>query len=434
MGHEAVAVHGNNQGSRKAYVCHLTNKMKILLYDHGLNTEIGIKLAQAGHTVGYFSEWREAFPRCVNESVGKGLEGLERVDNFLTAAERSDLICCFDTNSSDIVQHMRSIGKRCFGAGKAEKLELDRSFTKQVLLEAGLAIGKYRKIKGVDNLIDYLRKEKDKWVKIDGQFRGDNETFHHSDWQKTMAGELGALLMSFGARSNEIEFLVEDPLDSKCEVGYDGFYTNGRFTDGLVGYESKDKSYVAVFRKYNEMPFCLRDTNEKIKFVFQDAGPTTATIFSTELRLTNEKEYYLIDPCVRAPHPPTAAELEHFENFAECVLDGTNPIPSAKYSCVVEVKSDELREHWCEVEFAYRYRHLVKLARACRIDKTFYALPGSPIACNVVGLGNTFALAKAECIKVLDTVKVPGMSYDLDSLDLLEEETIPTGEKHGIKF
>jgi hypothetical protein len=35
---------------------------------------------------------------------------------------------------------------------------------------------------------------------------------------------------------------------------------------------------------------------------------------------------------------------------------------------------------------------------------------------------------------VLDTVRVPGMEYDLDSLDILEEKTIPAGEKLGIKF
>jgi hypothetical protein len=61
-------------------------------------------------------------------------------------------------------------------------------------------------------------------------------------------------------------------------------------------------------------------------------------------------------------------------------------------------------------------------------------LPGSVIACNVVGLGNTIESAKNECVKVLDTVKIGGMHYDLDSLDLLIEETIPAGRKLGIEF
>ena len=427
--------------------------MKILVYDHGLNTEAAIKLSEAGHSVGYYSEWREAFPRCVNESVGLGLEGLERVNGLMLACERADMICCFDTNSDDLVEYWQTrslldddrqgYDKAIFGAGRAETLEKDRSFLKDILRAAKQPIAKYKIIKGVDALIDFLRlpANENVFVKIDGQFRGDNETFHHETWLKTMAGELGALLMSFGAYSNKVEFMVEWPIESIVEVGYDGFAARGGYTDGLVGYESKDKSYAAVFRKYNDMPKCLVDANKAVAPVFVDSG--TPTIFSTELRGKAKDKWYLIDPCVRAPHPPLAAELEHFKNFANvvCALAGVagdmrwiNPIPTTLYSCAVEVKSDELKEHWCDVEFDRKYRHLVKLQRACKIDGTYYALPGSVVACNVVGLGSTFKAAKAECIKVLDTVRVPGMEYDLDSLDILEEKTIPAGEKLGIKF
>jgi hypothetical protein len=415
--------------------------MKILVYDHGLNTEAAIALAAAGHTVGYYSEWREAFPRCVNESVGLGLEGLERVNKFLTAADRSDMICCFDTNSDDVVEFFKqqSSSLPVFGAGSAEPLEKDRSLLKDILKAAKLPVAKYQIIKGVDSLIDFLRKPENKnvFVKIDGQFRGDNETFHHENWQQTMADELGHLLVSFGAFSKKVEFMVEWPVESKCEVGYDGFACNGSFTDGLIGYESKDKSYAAVFREYNKMPACIQLTNNAVSAVFSRSR--TPTIFSTELRLKSKDDYYLIDPCVRAPHPPLAAELEHFSNFAEVVTTLAqgqllNPTPTAKYSVAVEVKAESMRDHWYDVKFDARFRHLIKLQRACRVDGTYYSLPGSVVVCNVVGLGNTLKAAKAECIRALDTVKVAGMEYDLDSLDLIEEETIPAGVKMGIEF
>ena len=327
-----------------------------------------------------------------------------------------------------------------FGAGFAERLEQNRSLLKDILKAGHLPYAKYEIIKGVDSLIDFLRKPANEhvYVKIDGQFRGDNETFHHETWAKTVAGELGALLMSFGAYAAKVEFMIEWPIESECEVGYDGFAYDGRFTDGLIGYEAKDKSYAGVFCKYSSMPKEMQRANEVVASVFKASG--TPTIYSTELRITKKKTWYLIDPCVRAPHPPLAAELEHFRNFAAVVialakgLDHVQPFPTAKYSCVVEVKSDELKEHWCDVAFDPKFRHLIKLQRACRIDDVYYALPGSVIACNVVGLGDTFKAARAECIKVLDTVRVPGMEYDLDSLDILEEKIIPAGRKMGIEF
>ena len=416
--------------------------MKITVYDHGLNTEAAIKLASAGHTVAYYSEWREAWPKCVNESVGLGLDGITRVNDFFAAAERSHLVCFFDTNSADVLLHFRREHPDVliFGAGDAEKLERDRSFCKELLKAQNLPIAPYQLIKGVDKLIDHLRdpKNKDRWVKIDGQFRGDNETFHHEDWDTTMSGDLGSLLMAFGPMSNSIEFMVEEPIKSQAEVGYDGFASRGLYTDGLVGYESKDKSYFGAFTTYSKMPKCIKDSNHAVSAVFENSF--TPTIFSTELRLTGKDDKpYLIDPCVRAPHPPLAAELEAFGNWSQVVTDlasgkFTNPAPTAKYACVVEVYSSQCKEHFCKISFDEKYRHLVKLQRACKIGSDYWTLPGSVIACNVVGLGNTIEKAKAECVKVLDTVKCGGMTYDLDSLDLLVEETIPAGRKMGIDF
>ena len=58
------------------------NSKKILVIDTGLHTEHAAKLAQDGHKVYYFSEWRETFPQKKKMLIGEGIDGIERVQNW----------------------------------------------------------------------------------------------------------------------------------------------------------------------------------------------------------------------------------------------------------------------------------------------------------------------------------------------------------------
>src|ERR1035437_10221407 len=411
--------------------------MKILVVDHGLCTEAAIKLAEDGHTVGYHTPaYALAFPKCVNSAMGLGLKGLERVDNFWSAVDRADLIVSFDTFSQDELDYCLKHKKPIFGPGPAENLEHDRAKTKTWLKTKGLPVGPYTVCHGMTELIHTLKTTKDVWVKID-RFRGDVETFHHKDWLTTRNNILGPLLSSFGPYGEKIDFILEEPIESDIEVGFDGFVIKGDIAmPGLIGFEDKDKSYIGRVVHESDIPEPLCVVNDALEDYFTDLE--TSSLFSTEIRIGKDGKGYLIDPCIRAPHPPLAVELEMYGNFADLVTgaNDTNNVPDMldQYGCAVEIYSSESSEHWLRLDFDYKYRDQIKLQQACMIDGVFYSLPGSFIVATVVGTSSTVDKAIAECCKALETFKCEGMHHDINSLHKIKDVMIPAGEKKGIKF
>lgn len=405
--------------------------MKLLIYDHGLCTEIAVTLARAGHTVAYHSPaYSRAFPKSAEAKIGYGLEGVERVDNFWQAVDRADMVICPDTFSADIVYELRKRGKPYFGAGDAEVLEHDRAEMKTLQKRLGLPVGPYKVIHGIEALADYLKSHDDVWVKIN-QFRGDIETFHHETWDSSQAQFIGRMMIDFGANAPNIEFLVEQPIEG-IEVGFDGFCIDGEYPmPCLVGYEAKDEGYLGA--TCNELPKPLSLVNEKLSKIFRQYK--SKTIFSTEVRIDDSGKGYLIDPCVRAPHPPLAVELEAFQNFDKLItLQADKTKTGVKYWAALELKSDWVEDHWTEVTFPAHLRQLVKLQQACRLDGHYYALPGSFVIATVIGSGSIMETAIKNCKAVAHEVDARGLYFNEACLDKLANETVPAGRKAGVSF
>jgi hypothetical protein len=148
--------------------------MKILVYDYGLCTEHAIRLARDGHMVFYYVPWQDAFPQSTKALIGEGLEGLHRIKDFWDYIDKVDIIVFFDNYCGDLVDYLRKKGYKVFGAGSAEKLELDRIKQKEILKTVGLPVGEYEVIHGLSALREYLKENEDKYVKINA-FRGDVE-------------------------------------------------------------------------------------------------------------------------------------------------------------------------------------------------------------------------------------------------------------------
>jgi hypothetical protein len=162
---------------------------------------------------------------------------------------------------------------------------------------------------------------------------------------------------------------------------------------------------------------------------------------SYEARFDKEGKGYLIDPCIRAPHPPLAVELEVFDNFADIVIGGANgkairpAIPAGiKYGAAIEVKSSWVEEHWCELNFPAKNRRFVKLQKACKVNDKYWALPGSFVVATCVGFGATPEQAASMAKKITSEFKCEGMYYDEASLDQLVSKTLVEGKKYGIQF
>lgn len=408
--------------------------MKILVNDHGLCTEAAIKLVQAGHKVAYFVPWAADFPE-LNSVVGRDLDGLDRVENFSAALERCDLVACFDTFSEDREQQALKSGKLVWGARGAEKLELDRVFMKQLQEKLKLPTQPWEVITGINALVTYLKTHKNKWIKSTGKHRGLIETFYHSTWDETRSMELGQLMVDFGPIAETTEFLIEDPV-GECEPGFDGLVVAGQYlSPHIIGYEDKDETYLGHITSIFPTP--LHTVTRALLPILKSYG--SSSFVSFEIRIDSSQTPYLIDPCIRAPHPPLACELESFSNFADIITEGArgNAIAvksPAKYTAAIEIKSDWVQNHWAKLEFPERNRRWVKLQKACKVGSDYWALPGSFVVATCVGMGDTPEKAAAQAMKVASEVKVKGMYYDEASLDKLVKKTAPEGVKYGIPF
>lgn len=409
--------------------------MKILVYDFGLCTEHAIRLARDGHTVFYFVPWADAFPKSTKALIGEGLEGLTRIKNFWDYVDKVDIIAFFDTHCGDLVKYLRDKGYKVFGAGEAELLELDRIKQKEILKKVGLPVGEYKVCHGLKELREYLESFEDKYVKLN-IFRGDLETFHHKDYKSSLP-LLDHLAYELGAKQDQIDFIVEDTIEG-VEPGYDGFVIDGNYPEiTLYGYELKGAGYIGRVCFDKQLPQALRLINQKLASFFKVTN--ARTMFSTEVRVGEDRKGYLIDPCVRAPMPiPSAIEIEIYKNFSDIIIQGAQgklvkPQPIAKYGVGVCLESEWAQNHWLEVEIPKEIRQWVKLRMACKIDDKYYAVPGFTSICSVIGLGNTIDEAIEKCKKRVELIDAYLIEKDVGGLEKIKE-IIEEGRKFGISF
>jgi hypothetical protein len=402
---------------------------KLVIYDHGLNTELAVTLAAEGNIVGYFTPESAAFPKSANSVIGTGLEGVTRIDNWEQAVERADVIVCPDTFCGSLVDDLQRRGRHVWGAGtRGERLEQDRHYMDGLQRSLGLPTPKRELIRGVTKLIERLKTEKDVWVKL-SRFRGDKETFYHEDYSSSQAQFLGQMFVDFGA-NDDLEFIIEKPIKNVVEVGDDRLVVDGTFlSPRVIGYEAKDAAYLG---------FVTEQACPVLDAVNKALAPTLSrarTFFSTELRGD-----MLIDPTVRCPHPPLSVMLALFQNIGQAVVEGAQGnvielLPKAQYGAGVIIYSDWADHHWCELSFPPAMRRYIKLQRAYRdASGKYWALPGQSIVATCVGIGDTPALAISHAKKVADSIKCAGAEHDASALDKLLEETVPAGKKAGIPF
>jgi len=414
------------------------SKKSVLLYDYGLCTEFAVRLARDFGKVYYYCSWEDAFPKSNKALIGEGLEGIERVLNFWDYVDKVDLICFFDTYNADIVDYLRNKGYRVFGAGRAEIIENNRWQTRELQKELGLPTQDTKRIIGIDNLIEYLKKNKKKWIKLN-QFRGDIETFYHETYDETEAQFLGILMNETGAKGKTLEFVVEDEV-GEVEPGYDGWVIDGQYPPmAMYGYEQKGTGYIGKISTYENMPEAIRLINDKLAYVFRRLK--ARTLFSTELRVDKKGKGYLIDPCVRAPMPvPSAIHLEIWRNFSEIIWYGAGgeiiePLPIAKYGAGICMESGWAQEHWTHIEIPPEIRQWIKLRMAFKTkDNHFYALPGFESLGSVIGLGNTIEEAINKVKQRASQIKAKELTYSISGLQEIATKTIPTGRRYGINF
>lgn len=404
-----------------------------IVYDKGLYTFLAQKLGEEFEKVYYYIPSAEPYPKSPKREIGKGLPEIERVYSFWDHVDKCDLVVFFDCYEGDFQDWLREKGYRVFGAGKAEKLELDKVFFLEYLEKVGLDVPRTFRAEGLEELTSYLKGKGQKWLKT-SYTRGDFET-ERFDGMHHLKSFLDDLRYRIGTRAEDIEVLVQDPIKSEAEVGYDGFCVDGAFTDHcMTGYEVKDKGLVAKISETT--PKILADVNQKVSpYMKRYRGH-----WSTEIRISPSGRAYFIDPTCRAPSPPSELMCEMYKNYPEIVwkiAGGEMPEiqPAAQYGAEIILTSSWHEQHEICVEFPPDLKPYVKLKNVKKEGGHYYCVPNENGAFfgAVIATGKTMEAATKLCLERAEQIKAKWMEID-HAVFQTAAEAVKAGEKFGVKW
>jgi hypothetical protein len=395
-----------------------------LVIDNGIFVEFARRLAEDFGRVLYFAPWATGYPTSRGLLIGAGDETYERIDDFWPYVEDDsvDIYVFPDCYEGGLQSYLRSAGKRVWGCGLGAELELDRPKAKDILAKAGIPIGDYKEIVGLDALRKYLKTHEDAWIKINST-RGDMETFHAPTYEK-IEPRLDELEHTLGAKKKIMRFVVEAGIPDAIEAGYDGFTIDGKFPKvGITGIEVKDKGYVGRTTKYKDIPPEVRAVNDALVPNFK--GYTYRGFFSSEVRISKDGKGYPIDLTARAGSPPSELYQNMIENLGEIIWYGAEgilvePEYVAPWGAEVLLHSDWADKNWAHIHFPDDLRRNIKLRNYTIIEGEHYIVPqlcGMPEVGAVVATGKTAKQAIEEAKRIAALVEGYYLEAPIEAMD-----------------
>ena len=395
---------------------------KVRVWDSGGHgVEHAVRLARDFGTVEYFTPWAEMGPTLDKRSIGKGMEGVTRIQDFLLDKRSVDLFYFVDAGAGDMAQDLRDDGFRVFGAGKAEELELDRMLMRKVQHELGLPTQHTVKIKGCRKLQEYLAKHPNKVVKLD-VVRGDMESFV-SDKLFLVDQQIHKMKFDFGPFKDDFEFVVEDKIDG-AEIGFDGFFTGTDFLlPCLWGLEHE----YAYLGKYDfELPPLLSNVMYRLSKLLESYQYRGA--ISVEVRCPSRDKAYLIDMTCRYPYPLSVIYTESIKNYSEVIMgvasgEQVELEPVAPYVGMCSLLTHYTEKAWTLLEGAKADRKHVKMERVAKYDGEYYAVRGEDNGFTIIGLGSSIDSVVGEIKERAEGVNCHGLEKDtIGQIDKAQEE------------
>ncbi len=386
-------------------------------------------------SVYYYMPWKSAFPKRSDACVGEGIPGVERIYDFWDYVGNADLIIFPDVYDADLQVFLRKQGKRVWGSGNTEWLELDRMSTRKLQKELKVAAPPTKRIVGIEKLKDHLKEHNDLWVKVSA-FRGDQETWHHIKYF-TSEPFLNDLARGYGPLGESMEFVVEDNIEG-VEIGYDGYTVDGQWPDkSLFGIEVKDLGYLGVIKPYAKLPEQIQEVNSKFAPILKEGK--CRSFVSFEMRINKSREPVVIDPCMRCGSPCFEVWQELYENLAEIFWYGAegkmvNPKPIAKWAVMAMIHCSYATKNWTPLFIPPKVRKYVKIRNLTQVGGHSYFVPQRselPEIGAVIGMGDSMQEAIDQMEEVEDQVDGYQVIIHKDSLDKAKEAA-EQAEKYGI--
>ena len=398
-----------------------------IVIDSYLFAELAIKLAESFGRIQYFAEClHDPFPDEKKGKVGSGFPGVERVLDWESHVDENDIFIFPDINWGPTQILLESMGKRVFGSRNGDQLENYRDKTKELMKKLGLAVGPYRVIIGLPELRKYLKTVKDKYLKVN-LWRGNGETRRSTNY-RIIETLLDRWEFELGPLKYTEQFIIEDDLPDKMEIGSDRYNADGVFPKSfLSGIEIKGMGYAGVFKNESELPKELLTFSNAIAPTLKEAG--YRGFISDEIRVGKDRVPYMIDLCCRAPSPPSDLYLEMYENLADIIWNCAEgkivePIVKHKFGIQANIYADWSEFNFQCIEFPEKYRKNIKMRYAMKTKEGYYILPfkGNTRLCAVVNTGDSFEEAAEGIVKIQDEIKSFDKDFSIETLDQVKDE------------
>ncbi len=414
--------------------------MKIVTIDNGLYVPHCESLSDGGkNDVIYCKPWAKPFPDLSDWAVGHGYGALKKEVWFFDHLMDADMIVNMDVSGGDLIHFLKQVlpNKSIFGSGRGERLEHDRVYFKQWLEHFKLPVGPYKVITGLTNLAKYLEKNPNKFIKTN-IFRNEMESYFFGKWEddKYLLDEKAVTL---GVLKETYTFIVEEPIECACELGFDGFFSGGEYIPFTWGPEIAKNLYVGkVINDIDEMPDCLSNTLHTITPLLTRMDYRGA--LSTEERVISKDESYFIDFCARIPAPLGQIYPVAIKNWADLVYQ-----IGLKKQVDIECEYDYVGAFALSAEHAADHnvkmmvdpKHLkdVRFQTISQNKDGYFAVKGNTSVCVLVAGGKS----PVEVLERLKEAKEYVNAYSLekdpvDGIDAQFEEAMDGMKSIGIKF
>lgn len=414
--------------------------MKFLVTDNGLYTCQAEALSDNGkNEVRFCTPWSKPFPTYADYAIGKNYGNLKKELYFFDHIQSADCIVNFDVPQNDLMNYLKKVhpDKSIFGAGLGERLENDRVMFKQWLEKLGLAVNKYEVIVGLTNLKNYLKNNPKKFVKTN-IFRNDMESFYFSNW-KDDRYLLDEKLVVLGMHAEEYTFIVEEPIETECEIGYDGFFSNGKYIPFSYGYEICKNLYIGkVVEDMEELPEPLYETLDAFQGLLNRMDYRGS--LSTEERIVSPSEHYFMDFCARIPAPLGQIYPIAIKNWPELVYkigkkEDVKVECDSQYVGAFALSSEHAADHYVKIMVEDKHLKDVRFQMVSQNEDGYFAVKGNTAIVVLVAQGESSDEVLNKLLEAKDYVEAYGLEKDdIDGIQKQAQEAIKGGQKVGIKF
>ena len=409
----------------------------------GSYVNVAMELNNFFEKVYYHSVNQNPFPMKSMSSIGIGYDDIERIDDFWSNIDLFDIIIFPDIYFKDWGYRLRVLGKQVWGGCPSEELETDRKLFKEELQSVGLSIAPTEYIIGIDDLIDKLKTRTDVWLKI-SYFRGQMETYHHINMNQSSIW-LENLKVSLGPLGKSQEFIIETPIESIAEVGFDGYTINGILPNECIwGIETKDCAYIAKHCPIIELPQPILEVNSKFEPVLQKYKHNG--FYSNEIRVGKNGINYYTDPAMRAGSPPSNSYLGWITNWDEIITNGvegimTEPVFSNLYCIELILKSTYCYTNYMPINITSEFRQNLKLKGCLNVDGQDYIVPFEQGGIkelkefgSVVVFGDDVVEIMTKAVEIAGQIDCYGLTYDADAINRTMESINNIEKNLNLKF